>query len=59
MRFGLGPERLHVRHAPLLGEHNLELLSELGLTGEEIAALEADGVIGQAPADAGPAEARR
>jgi crotonobetainyl-CoA:carnitine CoA-transferase CaiB-like acyl-CoA transferase len=59
MRFGRGPERLHVRHAPLLGEHNAELLSELGLTGEEIAALEADGVIGRAPADAGRAQARR
>jgi crotonobetainyl-CoA:carnitine CoA-transferase CaiB-like acyl-CoA transferase len=46
MRFSGGPERLHERHAPLLGEHNEELLSELGLTGPEIDALEADGVIG-------------
>ena len=41
---------MHARPAPLLGEHNRELLSELGLTDEEIAALEADGVIGDAPA---------
>ncbi|MFJ3803010.1 CoA transferase [Streptomyces sp. NPDC090088] len=49
-RFSRGPERLHVRPAPLLGEHNHELLSGLGLTEAEIAALEADGVIGRAPA---------
>jgi crotonobetainyl-CoA:carnitine CoA-transferase CaiB-like acyl-CoA transferase len=47
MKFSRGPERLHRRHAPLLGEHNEELLSELGLTGAEIDALEADGVIGR------------
>ena len=35
--------------APLLGEHNHELLTELGLSAEEIAALAADGVIGTAP----------
>jgi crotonobetainyl-CoA:carnitine CoA-transferase CaiB-like acyl-CoA transferase len=46
MKFARGPERLHTRHAPLLGEHNRELLSELGLSGSEIDALEADGVIG-------------
>jgi crotonobetainyl-CoA:carnitine CoA-transferase CaiB-like acyl-CoA transferase len=46
MKFAGGPERLHTRHAPLLGEHNRELLSELGLSGSEIDALEADGVIG-------------
>ena len=59
MRFGLGPLQLHLRHAPLLGEHNDELLTELGLTADEIAALEADGIIGRAPADAGPLQARR
>ena len=37
--------------APLLGQHNHELLSELGLTDEEIADLEAQGVIGNAPGD--------
>ena len=46
MRFSRGPERLHARHAPLLGEHNEELLGELGLTRSDLDALEADGVIG-------------
>jgi len=49
VRFSRGPDPLHVRHAPLLGEHNHELLTELGLGTSEIAALEADGVIGRAP----------
>ena len=49
-RFSGGPGRFHTRHAPLLGEHNRELLAELGLTAEEIDALEADGVIGCVPA---------
>jgi crotonobetainyl-CoA:carnitine CoA-transferase CaiB-like acyl-CoA transferase len=47
IRFERGPERWHRRHAPLLGEHNRELLGQLGLTGEDIDALEADGVIGE------------
>ncbi|HWD55619.1 MAG TPA: CoA transferase [Acidimicrobiales bacterium] len=46
MKFAAGPERLHTRHAPLLGEHNRELLGELGLSEPEIQALEASGVIG-------------
>lgn len=46
MRFSLGPERIHQRHAPLLGEHNEELLGQLGLTRSEIEALKADGIIG-------------
>jgi crotonobetainyl-CoA:carnitine CoA-transferase CaiB-like acyl-CoA transferase len=46
MSFSRGPERLHNRHAPLLGEHNEELLSELGLTRSEIEKLEAEGIIG-------------
>jgi crotonobetainyl-CoA:carnitine CoA-transferase CaiB-like acyl-CoA transferase len=46
MRFSRGPERFHGRHAPLLGEHNAELLGELGLTRSELGALEADGIIG-------------
>ena len=50
MRFSGGPDRLHRRHAPLLGEHNREVLGELGLTDGEIDELEADGVIGSAPA---------
>jgi CoA:oxalate CoA-transferase len=34
--------------APLLGQHNREVLREAGLTEEEIAALEAEGIIGSA-----------
>jgi crotonobetainyl-CoA:carnitine CoA-transferase CaiB-like acyl-CoA transferase len=49
-KFSGGPDRVHVRPAPLLGQHNHELLSELGLTEEEIAELEDQGVIGTAPA---------
>ena len=51
MRFSAGPQRLHSRHAPLLGEHNSELLTRLGLSESEIDQLERDGVIGRAPAD--------
>ena len=46
MKFSRGPARLHDRHAPLLGEHTGELLTELGLTRSELDELEADGVIG-------------
>jgi crotonobetainyl-CoA:carnitine CoA-transferase CaiB-like acyl-CoA transferase len=46
MRFSRGAGRVHLRHAPLLGEHNEELLTELGLTGSEIDTLKADGIIG-------------
>ena len=49
MRFGRRRHELHTRHAPLLGEHNSELLAELGLTGTEIDRLERDGVIGRSP----------
>jgi crotonobetainyl-CoA:carnitine CoA-transferase CaiB-like acyl-CoA transferase len=49
IRFSAGPQQLHLRHAPMLGEHNADLLGELGLTVAEIAALEADAVIGRAP----------
>jgi crotonobetainyl-CoA:carnitine CoA-transferase CaiB-like acyl-CoA transferase len=49
IRFSEGPPRFHRSHAPLLGQHNAELLGELGLTQEEIAALEADGITGRAP----------
>ncbi len=52
-RLSSGPERLHRRHAPLLGEHNHEILHGLGLSDDEIAQLEADGVIGNAPAMGG------
>lgn len=50
MRFSAGPHKFHTEHAPLLGQHNHELLSALGLSDSEIAALETDGVIGSAPA---------
>ena len=50
MRFSCGPDRLHRRHAPLLGEHNVEILAGLGLDDSEIAALEAEDVIGRVPA---------
>jgi crotonobetainyl-CoA:carnitine CoA-transferase CaiB-like acyl-CoA transferase len=45
-----GPGRVHVQPAPLLGQHNRELLSELGLSDEEIDELQTLGVIGTAPA---------
>jgi crotonobetainyl-CoA:carnitine CoA-transferase CaiB-like acyl-CoA transferase len=45
-----GPDKIHVRPAPLLGQHNHEVLSELGLTDKDIEELEAQGVIGTAPA---------
>jgi crotonobetainyl-CoA:carnitine CoA-transferase CaiB-like acyl-CoA transferase len=51
MRFSVGPARFHKRHAPLLGEHNLEVLTRLGLTDPEMDQLEADGVTGRAPVD--------
>ena len=46
VRFSRGPEHVHQRHAPLLGEHNDELLGELGLAKSEIDGLEEDGIIG-------------
>jgi crotonobetainyl-CoA:carnitine CoA-transferase CaiB-like acyl-CoA transferase len=45
-----GPERVHVQPAPLLGQHNRQVLSGLGLTDKDIDDLEAQGVIGTAPA---------
>jgi crotonobetainyl-CoA:carnitine CoA-transferase CaiB-like acyl-CoA transferase len=49
VRFSAGPDRFHLKPAPLLGQHNHELLTEIGLNDHEIAELEADGVIGRAP----------
>jgi crotonobetainyl-CoA:carnitine CoA-transferase CaiB-like acyl-CoA transferase len=46
MTFSRGPERVHARHAPLLGEHTAEVLAGLGLTPAELEALEADRIIG-------------
>jgi crotonobetainyl-CoA:carnitine CoA-transferase CaiB-like acyl-CoA transferase len=46
-QFEQGPRRVHRRRAPLLGEHNHEILGGLlGLSDEEIAALEGNEVIG-------------
>ncbi|UDM35000.1 CoA transferase [Mycobacterium ulcerans] len=50
MRLSGWPGRFHTEPAPLLGQHNRELLTELGLTAAEISELESDGVIGAAPA---------
>ncbi len=58
VRFSAGPDRFHLQPAPLLGEHNTEVLTELGLSEEQIAELEADGVIGRAPGSARRAAAR-
>jgi crotonobetainyl-CoA:carnitine CoA-transferase CaiB-like acyl-CoA transferase len=49
IRFSRGPHRFHARHAPLFGEHTYEMLAAIGLTHADIAALEADRVIGTAP----------
>jgi crotonobetainyl-CoA:carnitine CoA-transferase CaiB-like acyl-CoA transferase len=58
VRFSAGPDRFHLRPAPLLGQHNHELLAEIGLSEAEIAELEAAGVIGQAPGGARTAATR-
>ncbi|OBK77708.1 CoA transferase [Mycobacterium sp. 1274761.0] len=50
MRFSAGPKRFHRSSAPLLGQHNYEVLSGLGLGDDEIAELADRGVIGTAPA---------
>jgi crotonobetainyl-CoA:carnitine CoA-transferase CaiB-like acyl-CoA transferase len=49
MRLSDGPARFHRSPAPLFGEHNHEVLSELGLDAAEIAELEVAGIIGRAP----------
>ena len=59
VRLKVGPDRFHRAPAPLLGEHNCELLRELGLTDEEIVRLEDDGVIGTTPATGGRRKANR
>lgn len=42
-------EPWHTRPAPTLGEHNAEVLTELGYTSEEIAELETAQIIGTRP----------
>jgi crotonobetainyl-CoA:carnitine CoA-transferase CaiB-like acyl-CoA transferase len=54
-----GPQKIHRRPAPLLGQHNHEVLSELGLSDEDIDELEAQGVIGTAPTMLGTSTAAR
>jgi crotonobetainyl-CoA:carnitine CoA-transferase CaiB-like acyl-CoA transferase len=49
MRISPGPQRFHQTPAPLLGQHNREVLSGLGLTEDEIAELEEQRVIGTTP----------
>ena len=53
MRISTGPKRFHQTPAPLLGQHNREVLSGLGLGDDEIAELEDQGIIGTAPAGLG------
>jgi crotonobetainyl-CoA:carnitine CoA-transferase CaiB-like acyl-CoA transferase len=48
-RFSDGTWQAHRQPAPLLGEHNEEVLTGLGLSPAEIAALRDEGVIGERP----------
>ena len=50
MRFSRGPDRLHERHAPLLGSTTTELLGELGFDEREIHGPRSEGIIGGMPA---------
>jgi crotonobetainyl-CoA:carnitine CoA-transferase CaiB-like acyl-CoA transferase len=50
MRYASRTAPWHQRPAPLLGQHNDEVLSELGTTGEELATLRRDGIVGNRPA---------
>lgn len=47
MRFSPGPVGHHRTPPPTLGQHNAEILRHIGLSSEEITALEADQVIGR------------
>jgi crotonobetainyl-CoA:carnitine CoA-transferase CaiB-like acyl-CoA transferase len=58
VQFSAGPDRFHRNPAPLLGQHNHELLAEIGLSDNEIAELEAEGVIGHVPGAARRAATR-
>jgi crotonobetainyl-CoA:carnitine CoA-transferase CaiB-like acyl-CoA transferase len=59
VRLATGPDSFHRTPAPLLGQHNHELLSALGLNDDDITTLEHDGVIGTAPAAGGRKNATR
>lgn len=50
MHLSTTPVRMK-RAGPLLGEHNLEVFGELGLSPETLAALEAEGVLGKPPVE--------
>jgi crotonobetainyl-CoA:carnitine CoA-transferase CaiB-like acyl-CoA transferase len=49
IRFSRGPDRFHRDPAPLLGEHNDEVLRDLGISDAEMAELDERGVIGRVP----------
>ncbi|RDI45098.1 CaiB/BaiF CoA-transferase family protein [Nocardia mexicana] len=49
-RFSMGPLRFHRSPAPLLGQHNTEILTALGLSESDVRQFEADGIIGGTPA---------
>jgi crotonobetainyl-CoA:carnitine CoA-transferase CaiB-like acyl-CoA transferase len=49
IRFSRGPDRFHRSPAPLLGQHTAEVLGDLGITDDEMAELDDDGVIGRVP----------
>ena len=59
IRLANGPSTFHRHPAPLLGEHNREVLGALGVTDDELADLADDGVIGTAPAIGGRKKAAR
>jgi crotonobetainyl-CoA:carnitine CoA-transferase CaiB-like acyl-CoA transferase len=46
MRFSPGRSRWYRTAAPLLGQHNDEVLREIGVSDDELARLRADRVIG-------------
>jgi crotonobetainyl-CoA:carnitine CoA-transferase CaiB-like acyl-CoA transferase len=50
MTFSAMPRPVYTRAAPTLGQDNEQVLTELGLTADAIAALEADSIIGTRPA---------
>ncbi len=45
IKFGDGPDRVHKRHSPLLGEHTTQLLSGIGIGRDELESLKDDGVL--------------